>query len=64
MKKRNFLMMAAVMLAMSLSACGAQPEPSSEEPKPGESTVEPAPSSSDEQPSDRKSTRLNSSHII
>ena len=49
MKKRNFLMMAALLFGMTLAACGPTPaEPSSEE-QPGQSTVEPG--STEEQPS-------------
>ena len=59
MKKRNFLMMAALLFGMTLAACGPTPaEPSSEE-QPGQSTVEPG--STEEQPSTSEAPQPSSS---
>ena len=62
MKKRNFLMMAALLFGMTLAACGGKPaEPSSEAPQPSTSEV-PQPSSSEEpQPSSSEAPQPSSS---
>ena len=62
MKKRNFLMMAALLFGMTLAACGGKPaEPSSEAPQPSTSEV-PQPSDSGEpQPSSSEAPQPSSS---
>ena len=62
MKKRNFLMMAALLFGMTLAACGGKPaEPSSEAPQPSTSEV-PQPSESEEpQPSSSEAPQPSSS---